>query len=74
MTKIRRQQLREPVDFELAVYWEFGDGQVGSCQPHALDLSDGGMRLQSAIRIEPGMHVFLDMAQYGFPSEGVVRY
>ncbi|HMC58585.1 MAG TPA: DnaJ domain-containing protein [Candidatus Solibacter sp.] len=74
MTKIKRQHLREPVDFELVVYWEFGEGQVGSCQPQARDTSDGGMRLQSPIRIEPGMHVFLDMPQYGFPLEGAIRY
>jgi hypothetical protein len=74
MTRIKRQHLREPVDFELAVYWEFGEGQVGSCQPRARDVSDGGMRLQSPIVIEPGMHVFLDVAQYGFPLEGVIRY
>lgn len=32
------------------------------------------MRLQSPERIEPGMHVYLDVAQYGFPLEGVIRY
>jgi hypothetical protein len=74
MTLIKRQHLREPADFQLVVYWEFGEGQVGSCQPQARDLSDGGMRLQSPVRIEPGMHVFLDVAQYGFPLEGTIRY
>jgi curved DNA-binding protein len=74
MTIIKRKHVREPVDFPLVVYWEFGEGQVGSCQPQARDVSDGGMRLQSPNRIEPGMHVFLDVAQYGFPLEGVIRY
>lgn len=74
MTQIKRQHFREPVDFEVSVYWEFGDGQVGTCHPQARDLSDGGMRIESPIRIEPGMHVFLDMAKYGFPLEGTVRY
>ena len=74
MARIKRQHLREPADFELVVYWEFGGGQVGSCQPQARDLSDAGMRLQSPIRIEPGMHVFLDVARQGFPLEGTIRY
>ena len=74
MRQIKRQHFREPVDFEVAVYWEYGDGQVGTCHPRAWDLSDGGMRLESPVRIEPGMDVFLDMAKDGIPQEGKVRY
>lgn len=74
MTRIKRQHFREAADFEVGVYWEYGDGQVGSCRPLARDLSESGMRLQSPVRIEPGMHVFLDVAKYGFPLEGVIRY
>jgi len=74
MTQIKRQHFREKVDFDVTVYWEYGDGQVGSCRPRARDLSDGGMQLLSPVRIEPGLHVFLDMAQYGFPLEGVIKY
>lgn len=74
MTQIKRQHSREHVDFEITVYWEYGDGQVGKCHPQAQDLSDGGLSMLSPIRIEPGQHVFLDMPRYGFPLEGVIRY
>lgn len=70
----QRQHFREEVDFELAVYWEYGEGAVGSCRPRARDVSEAGMRLESEVRIEPGQHVYLDVAQYGFPLEGVIRY
>jgi curved DNA-binding protein CbpA len=72
--QIKRQHFREQVDFEVTIYWEHGDGQVGTCHPQAQDLSDGGLSMLSPIRIELGQHVFLDMPKYGFPLEGVIRY
>jgi len=71
---IERQHFREEVDFEVAVFWDTGDGAAGSCRPQARDVSEAGMRLRSPVRIEPGMRIFLDAAQPGFPLEGVIRY
>ena len=74
MQKTSRRHDREPVDFQVVLYWEDGDGQVHSTRPRARDLSPAGMRLQSEVRLEPGTQVYLDVRRYGVPVEGVIRY
>ena len=74
MPKTTRQHDREPVDFQVVLYWEDADGEVHSIRPRARDLSPSGIRLESEIPLEPGTQVCLDVRRYGVPVEGTVRY
>ena len=74
MQKATRQHNREPVDFQVVLYWEDAAGQVHSIRPRASDLSPGGIRLKSEVGVDPGTQVYLDVRRYGVPLEGTVRY
>ena len=49
-------------------------GQSCSGAFRARDLSDGGTQIEGTKRIETGKQVRIDVPQYGFPLEAVVRY
>src|SRR5215813_7810013 len=72
--KTSRRHDREPVDFQVVLYWEDVAGQVDSTRARACDLSPAGMRLQSEVGLEPGTHVYLDVRRSDVPVEGAIRY
>ena len=49
-------------------------GQSCSGEFRARDLSDGGIQIEGTKRIETGTQVLIDVPQYGFPLEAVVRH
>jgi hypothetical protein len=73
MASCKRQEHRETVSFDVMVHWD-DMGQSCSGEFRALDLSDGGARIEGAKRIETGKQVRIDVPQYGFPLEAVVRH
>ncbi len=74
MQKIKRQHFRVPVDYEAVFFWEDAAGQVHTTRPRARDASESGMRVQSAVWIEPGNPVCVDIPPYGSAIEAIVRY
>jgi curved DNA-binding protein len=74
MNRTQRQCHREPADFQLTLYWEDDSGKVSTLSPRAVDTSEAGMCLDCPADIAPGVHVYMDVARYGFPLEAVVRY
>jgi hypothetical protein len=73
MSNCKRQNYREAVRFNVVVHW---DEQGHSCSGefHARNLSAGGIRIEGAERIETGEQVRIDVPQFDFPLEAVVRY
>lgn len=74
MKRTQRQYHREPADFQVTLYWEDQLGKVSTLRPRALDTSEAGLCLECPAAIAPGIHVYMDIARYGFPLEAVVRY
>lgn len=73
MASCKRQNPRETVNFDVVVHWD-EMGQSCSGEFRARDLSDGGIQIEGAKRIDTGKQVRIDVPQYGFPLEAVVRY
>src|SRR6185369_5782417 len=73
MHKEERQRYRVPVDYEVVAYWEAG-GQVYTTRPRVRDASDDGLRLESAVPIDFGIQVCLDLPNSPSACEAVVRY
>lgn len=73
MTNCKRLNHRGTVDFDVVVHWD-ETGQSCSGEFRARDLSDGGIQIEGTKRIETGKQVRIDVPQYGFPLEAVVRY
>ena len=74
MSKTKRQHRRVPVDYEVVFFWEDASGQVHTIRPRAGDSSDSGMRVESAVPIEIGTQVCVDVPGSGSAIEAVVRY
>jgi curved DNA-binding protein len=72
MANCKRQNHRETVKFNVVVHWD-ETGQPCSGEFRARDLSDGGIQIEGAKRIEIGKQVRIDVPQYGFPLEAIVR-
>jgi hypothetical protein len=73
MAECKRQNHRETVKFNVVVHWD-EMGQSCSGEFRARDMSDGGIQIEGAKRIETGSQVRIDVPQYGFPLEAVVRH
>ncbi len=73
MATCKRQNHRDVVNFDVVVHWD-EMGQPCSGEFHARDLSDGGIQVEGTKRMETGKQVRIDVHQYGFPLEAVVRY
>ena len=73
MANCKRQGHREAVQFDVVAHWEDANGPC-SGGFRARDLSDGGIQIEGAKRIEPGKQVRIEVPQYGFPLEAVARY
>ncbi len=71
--KTKRRYLRVPADFRVSLYWEDKAGRVSTLNPRTLETSEGGMGLESPQAIDPGNHVYMQAARYGFPLEATVR-
>jgi len=74
MPKTKRQHNRVAVDYEVVFYWEDATGQVHSARPRARDTSNSGMRVESAVPIECGIDVCVEVPHYGVALEASVRY
>ena len=74
MQRTKREFYRTPVDYDVVLYWEDGAGQVSHACPRARDLSEAGMRVHCAVRIEPGTHVCMETQRHSFPIEATVQY
>jgi hypothetical protein len=74
MVNDKRQNDRQPVDFEVALYWENAAGQICCSRPRARDLSETGMGLDLDVELELSTRVFMDSPHTGSAIEAVVRY
>lgn len=74
MQQTKRQHERITVDYEVVFLWEDANGQVHNTRPRARDASDSGMRVESALPIERGTQLCVDLPRYGSVVEAVVRY
>jgi len=73
MANCKRKNHRETVSLDVVAYWD-DMGQPCSGRFRARDLSGGGTQIEGTRRIETGKQVRVDVPQYGFPLEAVVRY
>jgi hypothetical protein len=73
MTNCKRQNYREAVKFDVVVHWE-EQGRPCSGEFRARNLCAGGIRIEGTKRIQTGEQVRIDVPQYDFPLEAVVRY
>jgi curved DNA-binding protein len=74
MPKVKRRHYRIPVSFDVAFYWEDAACKVYTTRPRARDVSSSGMRVESAMSIECGTEVCVEIERHSSAIDGIVRY
>jgi len=73
MQKNKRRHQRIPADYEVVFFWEDQHG-VQTARTKSRDASDSGLKVESAVSIQSGTQVCVEIPRYGTAIEGIVRY
>ncbi|HUB78645.1 MAG TPA: DnaJ domain-containing protein [Bryobacteraceae bacterium] len=74
MARIKRREYRVPASHDVTLYWEDFTGEVFSSRPRARDVSCQGLRIESAVAIQAGTSICVEIPGYHTAVDAVVRY
>jgi len=74
MARIKRREYRVPASHDVTLYWEDSTGEVFTSRPRARDVSCRGLRIESAVPIDIGASMCVEVPGYHTAIDAVVRY